>query len=295
MSLGPRTYLVCKFLQKMIPAACFLLLIFPPMIRAQSPSGAAVHTAEPEDFDQYKFRIDAFWFYSNPSGSIQGTADVDTTSIDLQKDLGFDAYSTFSGKVEWKFTRKNHLYVAISPFYTSHETTLNRTITFQGQTFEVGLLTRSDLHAFLVAPGYQYDIIRRKRGHLGISVQADLFNTSAKISAAAQIVNGVQQPAVSASGSLLAPIPVIGPEFRIYPFNSPHFFFEGNVYGMYLFGYGNFVSTTDAIGVAFNRHISLNAGYQLGSRLVVQASPSNDRVGIRLTQQGAVVGAQFSF
>jgi hypothetical protein len=291
MALEAKAHLRCRFPGKIIPAVCFFLLAVPAVIRAQGPSGSAVHTAEPEDFDQYKFRIDAFWFYSNPSGSIRGTADVDSTSIGLQKDLGFNTYSTFSGKVEWKFTRKNHLYVAISPFYTSRETTLDRTITFQGQTFEVGLITRSDLHAFLVAPGYQYDIIRRKRGHLGISVQADLFNTSAKISAAAQIVNGMQQAADSASGSLLAPIPVIGPEFRVYPFNSPRFFIEGNVYGMYLFGYGNCVSTTDAIGVAFNRHISLNAGYQLGSRLVVQASPSNNRVGIRLTQQGAVVGA----
>ncbi len=295
MSFDAGNHSTYKFLRKLTPAICFLLLAFPAVVRAQSPSGAAAASSEQEDFDQYKFRIDAFWFYSNPTGSIQGTADIDSTSIDLQKDLGFDTYSTFSGKVEWKFTRKNHLYVAVSPFYTSHQTELTRTITFQGQTFEVGTVTSSELHAFLVAPGYQYDIIRRRRGHLGIAVQADLFNTTAKISAAAQVVGGEQQAAVSASASLLAPIPVVGPEFRFYPFNSPRFYIEGNVYGMYLFGYGNFVSTTDAIGVSLNKHVSLNAGYQLGSRLVVQESPSNDRVGLRLTQQGAVVGAQFSF
>lgn len=64
---------------------------------------------------------------------------------------------------------------------------------------------------------------------------------------------------------------------------------------MYLFGYGNFVSTADGIGVSLNKHISLNAGYQLGSRLVVKESSSANRVGLRLTQQGAIVGAQFSF
>src|SRR5580765_501755 len=36
-----------------------------------------------------------------------------------------------------------------------------------------GAVIQSYLHAFEVAPGYQYDIIRRKRGHLGLAVQID--------------------------------------------------------------------------------------------------------------------------
>jgi hypothetical protein len=244
-----------------------------------------------EDFDDYKIRLDAFWFYSNPTGTIQGQGD--TVPIDLVKDLNFSSYSTFSGKVDWKFTRKNHFYVAFSPFYTSRQTTLVRTIVFRGQTFVVGSTVQSDLHAFLVAPGYQYDIIRRKRGHLGLGVQFDLFDTTAKISAAAQVVNGVQQGAVTASSSLLAPIPVAGPQFRFYLTDSPRVFVEGNLYGMYFFGYGNFVSTADTIGVTLTKHISVNAGYQLGSRLNV--TNKTDRLGISLTQKGALAGVEFSF
>jgi hypothetical protein len=120
----------------------------------------------------------------------------------------------------------------------------------------------------------------------------DLFNTSAKISATAPVEGG---GVVSAKGSLLAPIPVAGPEYRIYLTNSPRVFIEGNVYGMYFFGYGNFVSTANALGVTLNRHISLNAGYQIGSRLVVNNSDSANRIGLRLTEQGAIVGAEFSF
>jgi len=245
-----------------------------------------------EDFDEYKLRLDTYWFYSNPSGTIQGQGD--TVPIDLVKDLNFNTYSTFSGKVDWKFTRKNHFYVAISPFYTSRQTTLSETITFRGQTIHVGSTVQSDLHAFLVAPGYQYDIIRRKRGHLGLGVQFDLFDTTAKISAAAQVTgDGFHQGAVSASSSLLAPIPVAGPQFRLYLTNSPRVFVEGNLFGMYLFGYGNFVSTADDIGITLTKHISLNAGYQLGSRLIVTAQ--TNRFGLRLTQKGAIVGAEFSF
>jgi hypothetical protein len=98
---------------------------------------------------------------------------------------------------------------------------------------------------------------------------------------------------VNASGSLLASIPVAGPEFRLYLTNSPRVFIEGNGYGMYFFGYRNFVSTAGALGVTVSKHISLNAGYQLASRLNVNGS--TDRLGLDLKQKGPVVGMEFSF
>ena len=257
-------------------------------------TAAFSQVADKEDFDNYHLRIDTAWYYSDPSGSIHGTANTDNGSIDLQKDLGFTSYSTFSAKADWKFTRKNHLYVAVIPFKFSRQTVLNRTITFQGQTFNAGLTTSSSLDTLFVAPGYQYDIIRRRRGHLGIGLQMDLFNTTAKINAAAQVTgDGVHHNAVSASGSLLAPIPVAGPSFRFYVTDSPRVFIEGNVLGMYLFGYGNFVSTAGNIGFTLSKHFSALAGYQLASHLVVK--DTTDRIGLRFVQRGAVVGLQTSF
>jgi hypothetical protein len=62
---------------------------------------------EPEAFDSCKICIEGFCFYSNPSGDIQGSANSGT--INLQKDLGFNSYSTFSGKVAAAYRRKEKL------------------------------------------------------------------------------------------------------------------------------------------------------------------------------------------
>jgi hypothetical protein len=280
MPAGTRSQLLRVVLRKALFVFSFLLLALPAGLRAQ----------QSDDFDQYKVRLDTYWFYSNPGGSVQGKSDEDP--VDFQKDLSFNGYSTFAVKADWKFTRKNHFYVSFGRYNKTRQTILDQTITFRGQTFEVGSSVRTDLRAFLVAPGYQYDIIRRRRGHLGLGVQVDLFNTSAKISATAPVEGG---GVVSAKGSLLAPIPVAGPQYRIYLTNSPRVFIEGNVYGMYFFGYGNFVSTSNDLGVTLNKHITFNAGYQVGSRLVVNVSDSANRIGLRLTEQGAIVGAEFSF
>src|SRR5215813_11097997 len=62
-----------------------------------------LHAADDsDDLDQYKLRIGGFWFYSNPSGSFQGSGSTDL--IDIDRDLGFSSYSTFAGYVDWKFT-----------------------------------------------------------------------------------------------------------------------------------------------------------------------------------------------
>jgi hypothetical protein len=221
-------------------------------------------------------------------------AQGDSVPVDFHTDLNFGSYSTFAGKVDWKFTHKNHFYVVIIPLWTSKTATLSRDIVWNGNPIHTGAVIQSYLHAFEVAPGYQYDIIRRKRGHLGLAVQIDLFNSTAKISAAAQVTgDGTHQPAVSASKSLLAPLPVAGPEFRLYLTNSPCLYVEGNVYGMYFFGYGNFLSSSGNIGVTITKHISVNAGYALGTRLNVKGT--SDRVDLDLTQKGPLVGLEFSF
>jgi hypothetical protein len=247
--------------------------------------------AEHEDFDSYKFRISGNWFYSNPSGTIQGSADNGT--IDVQKDLGFNSYSTFGAKADWKFTRKNHLYFAASIFDQTRDRTLARTFTFQGQTFTAGLAVNSELKSQIYAVGYQYDIIRRKRGHLGLGIQANIFDSTGTINAAAQAGNA--NIAESAKGSFLVPLPVAGPQYRLYLTDSPRFFIEGDLYGMYFFGYGNFISTANSVGVTINRHFSALAGYALGSRLVVNNSSSNNRIGVHLTQKGPTAGLQVSF
>jgi len=259
------------------------LIAIAPQMRAADNS---------EDYDSYKLRFDAYWFYVQPSGTFFGTRG--NGSFNLNSDVNFQTYSTITGKIDWKFTRKNHLFFAAIPFEHSRSFVTNRSINFQGQTFDVGLNASADLQVNVYAPGYQYDIIRRKRGHLGFQIQLNLFDIQGSISAAAQVVNGAQQTAHRAEGSLRAPLPVAGPDLRLYLLpHSSRLFVTGNLLGMYFFGYGNFLSTLDTVGLTLNQHFAIRGGYQLGNRLNVNTK--TDQIGINLTSKGPVVGAEVSF
>lgn len=125
-------------------------------------------------------------------------------------------------------------------------------------------------------------------------MQIDLFKSTAKITALGSVSGGgTASGSYSASGSLLAPIPVAGPQFRLYLTNSPRVFVEGNLYGMYFFGYGSFVSTAGDLGVTLTKHITINGGYQLASHLTINGT--QDRLALQLSQKGAIAGMEFSF
>jgi hypothetical protein len=59
---------------------------------------------------------------------------------------------------------------------------------------------------------------------------------------------------------------------------------------MYFFGYGNFISANAFIGYSIGHHLGVRGGYLLGSRSEIHGTAS--RLGISLTQQGAVFGLE---
>lgn len=275
-----------SFLLRILCVALFGAIGTPPQLRAQW-SGP-----ENGEFDAYRIRIEPFWFGVKPSGTLQGT--TGQGFFDFQRDVQFNSYTSFTGVVDWRATRKNHIFFGFVPFDRTKGFTVNRPITFQGQTFNVGLNASAQLRTNAYAFAYQYDILRRRRGSFGIRAQIYLFDIQGTLSSAAQITNGMLHVSQRSQGSLRAPLPVAGPTGRLYLIpNSSRLFLTGQLLGMYFFGYGNFLSTFDTMGFTVNRHFGIRGGYQLAQRLNIKAK--SDRIGLDLVQKGPVGGFEFSF
>jgi len=240
--------------------------------------------------NDYKWQVDATWWFSNPTGAIHGANN--SGEFDLARDFGFGSYSTFSGKVDWHFKRKHHLTLRIAPVTSERTNTITRQIEFQGVTYNVGAQVSSDVNTFSIAPGYQYDFIRRDHGYLGGIVQMNLVHVTSSLSGIGTI-NGVTGTR-TASGSIFAPLPNIGPIGRWYPMHdSDRIALDGYVQGMYFFGYGDFITARAAAVVKFHPHWSLVAGYEMGTNLSVHGK--TDNIGVRLTQKGPIAGIEASW
>ena len=243
-----------------------------------------------KDLDNYRWRVQGDWWFSHPSGFFG--ANGSNNYFDIDRDFRFANYSTFSGKIDWRFRRKHHFLFTIAPVTSSSTATLNRTIEFQGETFEIGSQVTANLRSLSFSPGYQYDIVRRDHGFLGLEVDFAMLYTEGTLKAAAS-VNG-QGAVKSASNSLFAPLPVVGPAGRWYPLHdSNRLSLEGSVRGMYFFGYGDFLTARGTLGVGLTRRLAFRAGYQMGSRLTIQGT--SDQIAIRVTQKGPTAGIEYSW
>ena len=257
------------------------LLFALPGVRAQEKN---------DDLDNYKWRVTGMWWFSHPTGSVRGS--TDQVEFDLDKDFSFSNYSTFTGAVDWRFKRKHHFTFAASPVYSTKTATITRDITFEGVTYHTGVSVAADLNSLTFTPGYQYDIIRRRQGYLGLNVSIHLLDTEAKLAGIGTVNNITATRTASASDFAL--LPVLGPTGRWYPIrDSSRFSLAGGFEGMYFFGYGHFIYSQATAQVALYGGLNFKGGYQLGTQLSIQGT--NDHIGLRLTQQGPVAGLEGSW
>lgn len=271
--------LVIKRLIRVLIVSLPFLAAF-PLLRAQDAN----------DLDNYKWRVDGDWWYSHPSGYFGLNAT--NNYFDINKDFGFGSYSTFTGRLDWHFAHKHHLLLTGTPNHDSKTDTLSRTIMFDGQTFDVGAQVTADLNSINVAPGYQYDIIRRDHGFLGLEVDLNFIETSAKLSLAGNVGNIAG--ATSGSKTFWAPLPDVGAAFRFYPLHdSNRLSFSGSFRGMPFFGYGNYMTARVDMGVGLTQHLNVRAGYEMGSRLSVHGTA--DQIAVKLLHRGPTVGIEYSF
>ena len=248
------------------------------------------HAQQEGDLDAYKWRLTTMWWYSHPSGSFR--ASDDQVAFDIHRDFDFTNYSTFSGGIDWRFKRKHHLIFNTSPVYSTRTNTLTRDITFRGVTYHVGAKVTADINSLSFAPGYQWDFLRRRQGYLALATACNLLNTSATLKGEGTI-NDVGTTR-TASGSILAPLPIVGTRGRWYQKqNSARFSIDGNFEGMYFFGYGNFIYTAGTVQFAIRHNLNLTGGYQMGSRLKITGT--NDRLGLRMVQVGPLAGLEASW
>jgi hypothetical protein len=254
-------------------------------------ASSSLHAEEkpsPSNPESYKWKLEGQFWYPTPTVTVAG--DAAQAPISFNRVLGFQSYSTFNASADWHFKRKHHLLFSISPNQSTRSTVLQQTITFRDQTFLAGSSVTSELKNYSFSPGYRYDIIHRDHGHLGITAQVNVMDIKASITA--KVLQPGQINVSSASGGILAPLPVAGPEARLYMLKD-HLFVDGNIKGMYFFGYGNFISTGAKLGATLGRHVDLIAGYTLGSHLIIHGTSS--RMDVRSTQRGPTAGLAFNF
>jgi hypothetical protein len=133
---------------------------------------------------------------------------IEGSDVDFVRDLGAEKKSLKEFRAVLKLGRRNKLRVHFTPVEYIAEGVLSRRIVFNGTTYDVGLPVNSLLDWSAWRFGYEFDIIVRDRGFLGVIAEAKYTKVTARISSP---VTAEEETTAK------APIPALGVIGRVYP------------------------------------------------------------------------------
>ena len=234
-----------------------------------------------EDPENFKIEVTAAGWLIDSGGQIQASG----APIDLVNDLGVSQdKGTFYGQLVFKPSRKHRIVVEGTPFRLNGLKTVNRTITYRGQTFNVSQTVQSSATLDYFFAGYQYDVLSGPRGHLGFSVGGAYLNATGNLSAV--------QTQTAASKSQTIGLPLAGVDFRVFPISHHKFFdLEGGIRGMAFGDYGYYAEATGSGGLNFGSFVVL-AGYR-AVNTSIYVSNSNGPSGITARLKGPIFSGVF--
>src|SRR5271169_4885033 len=92
---------------KKVLVTAFFLLATLALARAQ----------DAEDLDNYKVRVEGSWWLAHPTGyfGLNGSHNY----INFNDDFGFNNFSTFTGKIDYRYRHKHHFLFSVTPIYES--------------------------------------------------------------------------------------------------------------------------------------------------------------------------------
>jgi hypothetical protein len=213
--------------------------------------------------DDAKLDLTLSYWPVHSSGTIQAGG----TSVDLRSDLGVGQNEPiFAGRLDLRLGR-SRVRVEGTPIHLDGRRNLQRTITYQGRTFNISDPVTSNAAVDYFYAGYEFDFIARAAGHLGAEVGGAYFGASGGISS--------QTTGITASRSETVGMPLAGLAFRLFPIHGRvDVEVNGEVKGMQFGDYGHYVQATANVGVG-RGHVLVQAGYRFIDADLHQANGLN--------------------
>jgi hypothetical protein len=189
------------------------------MVAAAAPARAQYRPRpmnDPATAESYHIEAGADYWFPDATITLSSTSlGIPGTVIDFKNDLGLTDQKFPAFQVQLKAGR-NKLRFQFIPISYSQSGTLSRSVVFNGQLYSIGLPVSSTLDWKAYRFGYEFDIISRDRGFLGIIAEAKYTDVSATL----VVAPSGTRPGINEFDRARAPIPAIGGIARIYLVSS---------------------------------------------------------------------------
>jgi hypothetical protein len=234
------------------------------------PGFSAAWPVTSDDSESFHVEITGSAWLVDSGGTIQAGG----SPVDLVSDLGAQQQQpAFYGRLVIKPGRRHRIVVEGMPLRLNGYNIVSRTITYQGQTFDVNDTVRSTADLNYAFAGYQYDLLSSSRGHFGLSAGAAYLSATGTVM---EVAGGTTATKTEAVG-----LPLAGAEGRVFPLpHSQILQIEAGVRGMAVGSYGHYLEASGSGGVGIGPFVIL-AGYRWAN-IDLHDSSAENGVDVRL-------------
>jgi hypothetical protein len=201
-------------------AALFLTLLLPSGAYAQygAPdlSSAAIGERYHVEFSGTIWNPTLFGTIASEQFGLVGS------QIDFLDDLGYVKTRFKDMRIVLRPSQKSKFRIQYTPLVYEAETTLRRSIVFNGQAFPVSVPIESTFAWKVWRLGYQYDFVYKPRGSVGFLIEARPTQLDARIRTNTPLFS----PAIEEFANIRLPLPAFGIVGRGYPLPNVAINFE---------------------------------------------------------------------
>ena len=202
--------LACRFQHAAAAAAVTLGVLTPSAASGQfrAPDGGFRAVGE-----RYHVEVAGTFWNPAPSGRIiSDSFDAIGDAIDFSSDLGYEKRRLKDFRVVLRPSQRIRLRLQHTPVRYSAETTFDRELVFKGTPFPVSVPIVSDFSWNVWRGGFEYDVLYRSRGFVGVLLEARYTQLDARLATDTPFFS----PPLEALVVAKAPLPAIGVVGRGY-------------------------------------------------------------------------------
>jgi hypothetical protein len=135
------------------------------------------------------------------------------STINFSDDLGYETTRFRDFRLVLRPSRKSKFRIQYTPIRYAAETSFTRTIVFNGVSYPVGVPIESSFDWKVWRFGYEYDVVYRSRGYVGILAEVRWTQMDARLATNSPAIS----PRFDEFTTVKAPLPALGIVARAYP------------------------------------------------------------------------------
>jgi hypothetical protein len=191
------------------PSGRFLAAL--ALVTAVPTAAAAQYVAPSLEYqslgEKYHFEVSGTMWNPAPSGLISSAQfGIAGSNIDFNRDLGLTTSRIKDLRIVLRPSTKQKFRVQYTPLNYLAATTLDRSVVFNGINFNVALPIQTTFDWKVWRFGYEYDFLYKKRGYVGMLLEARLTQMTARLAS----------PIDTEFTTVRAPLPSVGVVGRAY-------------------------------------------------------------------------------